>query len=270
MPGLFGLDTLKAVRPKSPQSLVIMLAAYGTVQDAVDAMKLGACVKIRLLDDASTFVKDAIADVVHEMATAGALVGLIVLLLLGSWRATAIVWTSIPLSILTALIGLHLLGESINIMTLGGLALAVGVLVDNAIVTIENIDRHIEMGKPLETAIIDAAGQIVVPTFVSMLAIAIVWFPLFKLGGVAGYLFRPMAEAFIFAMLASFVLSFTLLPTMAKYMMTSHHHEESPHTTDAGLLRPVTHAGADDGEIYAEESPTVKGLYGGHCTAEPV
>jgi multidrug efflux pump subunit AcrB len=178
-----------------------------------------AGVKIRLLDDASTYVKDSISDVVHEMATAGALVGFIVLLLLGSWRATAIVWTSIPLSILTALIGLHLLEESINVMTLGGLALAVGILVDNATVMIENIDRHLEMNKPVETAIIDAANQIVVPTFVATLCIAIVWFPLFKLSGVSGYLFRPMAEAVIIAMLASFVLSFTLVPTMAKYMM---------------------------------------------------
>jgi multidrug efflux pump subunit AcrB len=131
------------------------------------------------------------------------------------------------------MMGLHLLGESINVMTLGGLALAVGILVDDATVMIENIDRHIEMGKPLETAIIDAANQIVVPTLVATLAIAIVWFPLFKLGGVAGYLFKPMAEAVIIAMLASFMLSRTLVPTMAKYMLTSHHHDESPHTADA-------------------------------------
>jgi multidrug efflux pump subunit AcrB len=182
-------------------------------------------VTIRLLDDASTFVKDSISDVVHEMATAGALVGLIVLLLLGSWRATVIVWTSIPLSILTAIIGLHWLEETINVMTLGGLALAVGILVDDATVMIENIDRHIEMGKPLEQAIIDAANQIVVPTLVATLCIAIVWIPLFELGGVAGYLFRPMAEAVIIAMLASFILSRTLVPTMAKYMMKSHHVE---------------------------------------------
>ena len=182
-------------------------------------------VKIRLLDDASTFVKDSISDVVHEMATAVVLVGLIVLLLLGSWRATVIVWTSIPLSILTAIIGLHWLDETINVMTLGGLALAVGILVDDATVMIENIDRHIEMGKPLEQAIIDAANQIVVPTLVATLCIAIVWFPLFGLGGVAGYLFKPMAEAVIIAMVASFILSRTLVPTMAKYMMKSHHVE---------------------------------------------
>jgi multidrug efflux pump subunit AcrB len=171
-------------------------------------------VKIRLLDDASTFVKDSISDVVHEMAMAGVLVGLIVLMLLGSWRATAIVWTSIPLSILTAIIGLHVLNETINVMTLGGLALAVGILVDNATVVIENIDRHLAMDKPLEQAIIDATKQIVLPTFVATLCIAIVWYPLFELGGVAGYLFKPMAEAVIIAMLASFVLSFTLVPTM--------------------------------------------------------
>src|SRR5207237_4394569 len=149
-------------------------------------------------------------------------VGIIVLFLLGSWRATVIVWTSIPLSILTAIIGLHWLGETVNIMTLGGLTPAVGILVDDATVMIENIDRHLEMGKPLETAIIDAANQIVVPTFVATLCIAIAWFPLFGLTGVSVYLFKPMAEAVIIAMLASFILSFTLVPTMAKYMMTSH------------------------------------------------
>ena len=152
-----------------------------------------------------------------------ALVGLIVLLLLGSWRATVIVWTSIPLSILTAIIGLHWLGESINVMTLGGLALAVGILVDNAIVMIENIDRHLEMGKLLEQAIIDAANQIVVPTLVATLCIAIAWLPLFGLTGASGYLFKPMAEAVMIAMIASFILSRTLVPTMAKYMMSSHH-----------------------------------------------
>ncbi|MDI3466475.1 MAG: CzcABC family efflux RND transporter, transmembrane protein [Nitrospira sp.] len=160
------------------------------------------------------------------MAVAGVLVGLIVLLLLGSWRATVIVWVSIPLSILTAIIGLHWLGETINVMTLGGLALAVGILVDDATVMIENIDRHLEMGKELEQAIIDAANQIVVPTLVATLCIAIVWFPLFVLSGVSGYLFRPMAEAVIIAMLASFILSRTLVPTMAKYIMKNHHEHD--------------------------------------------
>ncbi|WHZ13609.1 MAG: CzcABC family efflux RND transporter, transmembrane protein [Nitrospira sp.] len=231
---LMGRVQQNAVLVKGKQTVIIvaMKSTEASTLDVVDGIKKmipraeqisPAGVKIRLLDDASTFVKDSISDVVHEMATAGALVGLIVLLLLGSWRATVIVWTSIPLSILTAIIGLHWLGETINVMTLGGLALAVGILVDDATVMIENIDRHIEMGKPLEQAIIDAANQIVVPTLVATLCIAIVWLPLFQLGGVAGYLFKPMAEAVIIAMLASFILSRTLVPTMAKYMMTSHH-----------------------------------------------
>jgi multidrug efflux pump subunit AcrB len=225
------------VKGKQIVIIVVMKSTEASTLDVVDGIKqmiprveeiVPKGVKVRLLDDASTFVKDSISDVVHEMAAAVALVGLIVLLLLGSWRATVIVWTSIPLSILTAILGLHLLGESINVMTLGGLALAVGILVDNATVMIENIDRHIEMGKPLEQAIIDAANQIVVPTLVATLCIAIVWFPLFKLSGVAGYLFKPMAEAIIIAMLASFILSYTLVPTMTKYMMKSHHDGESP------------------------------------------
>jgi multidrug efflux pump subunit AcrB len=220
------------VKGKQIVILVAMKSTEASTLDVVDGIKKmipraeqisPEGVEIKLLDDASTFVKDSISDVLHEMLMAGALVGIIVLLLLGSWRATVIVWTSIPLSILTAIIGLHLLEETINVMTLGGLALAVGILVDDATVMIENIDRHIEMGKPLEQAIIDAANQIVVPTFVATLCIAIVWLPLFELGGVAGYLFKPMAEAVIIAMLASFILSRTLVPTMAKYMMKGHH-----------------------------------------------
>ena len=231
---LMGRVQQNAVLVKGKQTviIVVMKSTEASTLDVVDGIKkmivraeqvVPEGVRIRLLDDASTFVKDSISDVVHEMLMAGALVGLIVLLLLGSWRATVIVWTSIPLSILTALIGLHWLNETINVMTLGGLALAVGILVDDATVMIENIDRHLEMGKPLEAAIIDAANQIVVPTFVATLCIAIVWLPLFQLGGVAGYLFKPMAEAVIIAMLASFVLSRTLVPTLAKYMLKGHH-----------------------------------------------
>ena len=222
------------VKGKQIVIIVVMKSTEASTLEVVDGIKKMISraeqvapegVKIRLLDDASTFVKDSISDVVFEMLTAGALVGAIVLLLLGSWRATVIVWTSIPLSILTALIGLHWLNETINVMTLGGLALAVGILVDDATVMIENIDRHLEMGKTVETAIIDAANQIVVPTFVATLCIAIVWLPLFQLSGVSGFLFKPMAEAVIIAMLASFILSRTLVPTMAKYMMKGHHVE---------------------------------------------
>ena len=185
-------------------------------------------VKVKLLIDASGFVKQAISDVVHEMIIAAALVGFIVLLLLGSWRPTIIVLTSIPLSILASLIALHALGESINVMTLGGLALAVGILVDNAAVMIENLDTHIEMGKPLETAIVDAATQILLPTFVATLAITIVWVPLFHLSGISGWVFPPMAEAVIFAMVASFILTYTLVPTMAKYILKVHHTGHAP------------------------------------------
>jgi multidrug efflux pump subunit AcrB len=231
---LMGRVQQNAVLVKGKQTviIVVMKSTEASTLAVVDGIKkmipraehvVPAGVRIRLLDDASTFVKDAISDVLHEMLTAGALVGLIVLLLLGSWRATVIVWTSIPLSILTAIIGLHWLEETINVMTLGGLALAVGILVDDATVMIENIDRHLEMGKPLESAIIDAANQIVVPTLVATLCIAIAWFPLFGLTGSSGYLFKPMAEAVMIAMLASFILSFTLVPTMAKYMMRNHH-----------------------------------------------
>ncbi|WHZ22635.1 MAG: CzcABC family efflux RND transporter, transmembrane protein [Nitrospira sp.] len=219
------------VEGKQAVIMIVMKSTEASTLDVVDGIKkmipriqktVPKGVTISLLDDASTFVRDSVSDVVHEMLSAGALVGFIVLVLLGSWRPTIIVATSIPLSILTALIGLHWLGETINVMTLGGLALAVGILVDDATVMIENIDRHIEMEKPLEQAIIDAANEIVVPTLVATLAIAIVWLPLFDLTGVSGWLFMPMAEAVIIAMLASFILSRTLVPTMAKYMLVGH------------------------------------------------
>jgi len=216
---------------KQAVMIVVMKSGEASTLEVVDGIKkaipriekvVPKGVRIKILNDASEFVKESIADVVHEMVIASALVGLIVLLLLGSWRPTTIIVTSIPLSILTSLIALHWAGQSINIMTLGGLALAVGVLVDNATVMIENIDTHLAMGKPLNEGIIDAANQIVIPTFVATLAISIVWLPLFQLSGVSGWLFMPMAEAMIFAVLASFVLSYTLVPTMAKYILEDH------------------------------------------------
>ena len=176
-------------------------------------------VKITTLSDASTFVRESVKDVVQEMVTAALLTGLVVLLFLGSARSTLIVATSIPLSILCSIMALSWMGQTINVMTLGGLALAVGILVDDATVMIENIDAHLEHGSELETAIIDAANQIVVPTFVSTLCICIVWLPLFQLSGIAGYLFLPLAEAIVFAMIASFILSRTLVPTMAAYLL---------------------------------------------------
>src|SRR5207253_6791645 len=146
------------------------------------------------------------------------LTGLMIPVFLGSWRSTLIIAVSIPLSILASIIVLSALGETINIMTLGGLALAVGILVDDATVEIENINRNIAMGKEIEHGILDGAAQIAVPAFVSTLAICIVFVPMFFLSGVARYLFVPLAEAVVFAMLASYLLSRTLVPTMAKYL----------------------------------------------------
>ncbi|WP_428390385.1 efflux RND transporter permease subunit [Lichenicoccus sp.] len=178
-------------------------------------------VTITPLNDASQFVRASVDDVLQEMATAAVLTGLTVLLFLGSWRATVIVVTSIPLAILASVLMLSWLGQTINVMTLGGLALAVGILVDNATVIIENIDSHLERGAELEAGIIEGANQIVVPTFVATLCICIVWLPLFQLSGIAGYLFLPLAEAIIFAVIASFILSRTLVPTMAAVLLRS-------------------------------------------------
>ncbi|MEO1354802.1 MAG: efflux RND transporter permease subunit, partial [Pseudomonadota bacterium] len=178
--------------------------------------------KITPLFDQSLFVKAAIEGVIREAIIAACLTAAMILLFLGNWRSTAIIAVSIPLSILSSIIVLHLLGETINLMTLGGLALAVGILVDDATVTIENIERHLHEGKAPVTAILDGAAEIAVPAFVSTLCICIVFVPMFFLTGVARYLFVPMAEAVIFAMLASYVLSRTLVPTLVMMLMTGH------------------------------------------------
>jgi len=174
---------------------------------------------IQPLADQSLFVRAAIQGVLQEGIIAACLTGLMILLFLGSWRSTLIIAVSIPLSILTSLIVLSALGETINIMTLGGLALAVGILVDDATVEIENINRNLAQGKETTQAILDGAQQIAVPAFVSTLAICIVFVPMFFLTGVARFLFVPMAESVVFAMLASYLLSRTLVPTMAKYLL---------------------------------------------------
>ena len=176
------------------------------------------------LADQSIFVNGAVNGVIREAILAAGLTGLMILLFLGSWRSTLIIAVSIPLSILTSVIILSFLGETINTMTLGGLALAVGILVDDATVTIENIERYLEDGYPLHEAILEGAAQIAIPAFVSTLCICIVFLPMFFLTGVARYLFVPLAEAVIFAMLASYVLSRTLVPTMAVYMLRAHTH----------------------------------------------
>ena len=200
-------------------------------------------VSIRTLNDASTFVRSSISDVVREMAVTALLTGALVLLFLGSWQSTVIVAVTIPLSILGSIAILSWLGQTINVMTLGGLALAVGILVDNATVMIENIATHLETGQELEEAIIEAANQIVVPTLVSTLCICVVFLPLFTLTGVGGYLFAPLAMSIVFAMIVSFILSRTLVATMAAAMLKGHAeqhrrlHDDQSHHTRLGPFR---------------------------------
>jgi len=184
--------------------------------------------KVDLLADQSVFVRSAVMGVIHEAVIAACLTALMILLFLGSWRSTLIIAVSIPLSILSSVIALSALGETINIMTLGGLALAVGILVDDATVTIENIERYLEEGRELRGAIFDGAAQIAVPTLVSTLCICIVFLPMFFLTGTARYLFVPLAEAVVFAMLASYVLSRTLVPTLAMYLLRAKAHHDAP------------------------------------------
>jgi CzcA family heavy metal efflux pump len=194
---------------------------------------------IDLVGDQSIFVRGAISGVVREAVIAAALTGLMILLFLGSVRSTLIIAISIPLSILASIVCLSALGETINIMTLGGLALAVGILVDDATVTIENINYHLEEGKDVEDAILTGAHEIATPALVSTLAICIVFVPMFMLGGVARYLFVPLAEAVVFAMLASYLLSRTLVPTLAKYWLQR--HDPNKHETATGFFQRLQH-----------------------------
>jgi CzcA family heavy metal efflux pump len=187
--------------------------------------QLPPALRITPIADQSIFVRAAISGVVREAIIAACLTAAMILIFLGSWRSTIIIAVSIPLSIICSLLMLAALGETINIMTLGGLALAVGILVDDATVEIENINRNLEEGKEVEDAILTGAAQIAVPAFVSTLSICIVFVPMFFLGGVARYLFVPLAEAVVFAMLASYFLSRTIVPTMAKYLLKGHEHD---------------------------------------------
>jgi multidrug efflux pump subunit AcrB len=189
-------------------------------------------VNIRALSDQSIFVKASISGVVREGVIAACLTGLMILVFLGSWRSTLIITVSIPLSVLTSLVVLSALGETINIMTLGGLALAVGILVDDATVEVENVNRNLDQGKEIIQAILDGASQIAVPALVSTLAICIVFVPMFFLSGVPKYLFAPLAEAVVFAMLASYFLSRTLVPTMARYLLVEQTEEERREKTE--------------------------------------
>jgi CzcA family heavy metal efflux pump len=189
------------------------------------AAQLPPALQIQPIADQSLFVRSAISGVVREAVIAACLTAVMILIFLGNWRSTVIIAVSIPLSIICSMLVMSALGETINIMTLGGLALAVGILVDDATVEIENINRNLELGKEVEDAILTGASQIAVPAFVSTLAICIVFVPMFFLGGVARYLFVPLAEAVVFAMLASYFLSRTIVPTMAKYLLKGHEHD---------------------------------------------
>jgi multidrug efflux pump subunit AcrB len=212
----------------------------GIKQKVIDVKNsLPDALKIGFIGDQSLFVRGAITGVAYEGIIAALLTSVMILLFLGSWRSTVIIAVSIPLAVLGAIVMLSMIGETLNIMTLGGLALAVGILVDDATVTIENINWHLEHGKDVETSIMDGANQIVTPAFVSLLCICIVFVPMFFLTGVARFLFVPMAEAVMFAMIWSFILSRTLVPTMAKYLLQPHVHRaegEAPPPTRNPLV----------------------------------
>ncbi|MBN9598720.1 MAG: efflux RND transporter permease subunit [Afipia sp.] len=216
--------------------MMVLKAGSTSTLDIIDGIKkkivqvkdtLPETLKIGLIGDQSIFVRGAIEGVAKEGILAALLTSVMILLFLGSWRSTVIIAVSIPLSVMGSIAMLSLIGETLNIMTLGGLALAVGILVDDATVTIENINWHLEHGKEVEPAILDGAAQIVTPAFVSLLCICIVFVPMFFLTGVSRFLFVPMAEAVMFAMIWSFILSRTLVPTMAKYMLHPHPRDEN-------------------------------------------
>jgi len=214
--------------------MMVLKNGYTSTLDIIAGIKKKAAaykdslpdsLKIGFVGDQGVFVAASIEGVVREGIIAAVLTSVMILLFLGSWRSTIIIATSIPLAVFGSIIMLAAIGETLNIMTLGGLALAVGILVDEATVTIENINWHLEQGKEVRPAILDGAQQIVVPAFVSLLCICIVFIPMFFLQGIPRFLFVPMAEAVIFAMIWSFILSRTLVPTMAMYLLKPHQHE---------------------------------------------
>jgi multidrug efflux pump subunit AcrB len=213
---------LTIMKAGSASTLDVVSGVRDTVQRI--ASTLPPALVLQPLSDQSVFVRAAVTGVIREAVIAACLTGLMILIFLGSWRSTLIIAISIPLSILSSVIVLGMLGETINIMTLGGLALAVGILVDDATVTIENIERNFEEGKDLHTGIFDGAAQIAVPALVSTLSICIVFLPMFFLSGVARHLFVPLAEAVVFAMIASYILSRTLVPTLAMYLLKTKQH----------------------------------------------
>ncbi len=228
--------------------MTILKAGSASTLDVISGVKallprlretLPKALHLEAVGDQSAFVNAAVSSVMFEGVVAAALTGLMILIFLGSWRSTLIITISIPLAILASVAALSAFGQTINVMTLGGLALAVGILVDDATVTIENVNWHLEQGKDIETAIMDGARQIVIPATVSLLCICIVFVPMFGLDGVAGYLFRPMAEAVVFALIASYILSRTLVATMAHFLLAGqvvHGHGHAPAPTRNPLV----------------------------------
>jgi multidrug efflux pump subunit AcrB len=229
--------------------LTVLKSANASTLDIISRVKaalpkiqatLPTSLTLTQLFDQSIFVRAAINGVLREGVIAAALTAVMILIFLGSWRSTLVVATSIPLSIMCSIIIMGMLGQTLNIMTLGGLALAVGILVDDATVEVENIHRNLSLGKPMVRAILDGAQQIAVPAFVSTLCICIVFVPVFFLSGVAKYLFMPLAMAVIFAMLASYLLSRTVVPTMVKFLLRDHldevHHEGEEVKRQPGVM----------------------------------
>ena len=228
---------MSVLKNGSASTLAIVAGIQQRLEDA--KATLPDSLKVAQIGDQSIFVRAAITGVAREGIIAAALTSLMILLFLGSWRSTVIIAVSIPLAILSSIAALSAIGETLNIMTLGGLALAVGILVDDATVTIENINWHLEQGKQVEESILDGAAQIVTPAFVSLLCICIAFVPMFFLDGVARYLFVPMAESVIFAMIASFILSRTLVPTMAKYLLQPHVGDDGQHHEVKATRNPL-------------------------------
>jgi multidrug efflux pump subunit AcrB len=241
--------------------MTVLKSGAASTLDIVDSVKsilprlretLPKSLKVAPLADQSIFVRAALSGVVKEGVIAAALTSVMILLFLGSWRSTLVIVISIPLAILFSIALLSALGQTLNIMTLGGLALAVGILVDDATVTIENINWHLEQRKTVQQSILDGAQQIVGPAFVSLLCICIAFVPMFFLPGISGYLFAPMAEAVVFAMIGSFILSRTLVPTMANYFLVSHGDHK-----DTSVAR--SH---DAGEGHHPKNPLVRFQHG--------
>ena len=219
------------------------------------AATLPANLHLTAVGDQSAFVVSAVSGVVREALIAAALTAMMILLFIGSWRSTLIIVISIPLSVLASVTMLSVLGETINVMTLGGLALAVGILVDDATVTIENINRHLELGQSIEISIVGGAREIMIPATVSLMCICIAFVPMFGLGGVAGYLFRPLAEAVVFALVASYILTYTLVPTLASHLL----RDQAPHDGDGRSRNPLVRFQ----KAFEHHFESVRAYYGG-------